>query len=57
MMPKKYVLGCVNWLLPPNVSLMAIPKPLTATTETEPTREQIEMYTMGFFRPYLGTTK
>ena len=57
MIPKTYVLGCVNWLLPANVNLTATPKPLMAIMETEPTREQIETYTMGFVRPYFGTTE
>lgn len=57
MIPKTYVLGCVNWLLPANVNLTATPKPLMAIMETEPTREQIEIYTMGFVRPYFGTTE
>ena len=57
MMPKTYVLGCVNWLLPANVNLTATPKPLMAIMEIEPTREQIEIYTTGFVRPYFGTTE
>ena len=42
-MPKTYVLGCVNWLLPLKVNLTATPNPLIAITDTEPTNEQIEM--------------
>ncbi len=42
-MPKTYVAGRVNWLLPENVSLTATPRPLIAMTETEPTREQMEI--------------
>lgn len=42
-MPKTYVLGCENWLLPARVSLTATPKPLMDMTETEPTTEQMEM--------------
>ena len=57
MVPNTYVVGCVNWLLPANVNLTATPKPLIAIMETEPTREQIEIYTMGFVRPYFGTTE
>lgn len=39
---KRYVVKCVSWLLPAKVSLSAMPKPLMAMTETEPTKEQIE---------------
>jgi hypothetical protein len=47
----------VNWLLPPKVSLRAIPKALTDMTDTEPTVEQIEMKISGFFFPYMGATR
>ena len=57
VIPKMYVLGSMNWLLPASVSFTATPKPLMAMTETEPTSEHIEMYTMGFVRPYLGATR
>lgn len=49
--PNTYVLGCENWFFPANVSLTAMPKPLIAITDTEPTSEQMEMYTSGFERP------
>ena len=57
VMPKTYVLGWLNWLFPESVSFTATPNPLMAITETEPTREHMEMYTVGFVRPYLGTTR
>lgn len=37
VMPNTYVLAEVNWLLPPRVSLTAIPKPLIAMMEMLPT--------------------
>jgi hypothetical protein len=49
--PKRYVVKCVSWLLPANVSLSAMPKPLIAMTDTEPTSEQMDRYTMGLVWP------
>lgn len=54
--PNTYVLGWENWLWPARVSLTATPKPLMAITDIDPTREQMEIYTAGLVRPYLGTT-
>jgi len=39
---KTYVEGCVNWLLPANVILRAIPNALMNMMETEPAVEQME---------------
>jgi len=39
---KTYVLGCVSWFFPANVSLSATPNPLTAMMDIEPTMEQID---------------
>ena len=56
-MIKTYVEGCVNWFLPPRVNLTAIPNAFTDITDTEPTVEQIEIYTNGFFFPCVGATR
>lgn len=48
--------GWLNWLFPATVSLTAIPKAFTAMTDSDPIKEHIERYTIGFVLPYLGTT-
>lgn len=56
-MMKTYVEGCENWLLPSKVNLTAIPIALTAMTEMDPTVEQMDRKTKGFFFPYNGATR
>ena len=41
-MMNTYVEGCVNWFLPANVNLTAIPIALTDMTDTDPAVEQME---------------
>ena len=55
-MANVYVEGLLNWLCPPRVNLSAMPNALTDMTETDPTVEQIEMNTKGFFFPCFGAT-
>ncbi|CAG8830407.1 7303_t:CDS:1, partial [Gigaspora rosea] len=38
-------------------NLRAIPNPLQDITDIDPTKEQIDKYTKGFFFPYIGTTR
>ena len=56
MNPNIYVEGWLNWLLPATVNLTAIPNALTAITESDPTKEHTERYTIGLVFPHLGTT-
>jgi hypothetical protein len=56
-MMNTYVEGWVNWLLPANVNLTAMPIALIDMTDTDPTVEQIEMKMRGFFFPCIGATR
>ena len=57
MIKKTYVEAWVNWLSPRKVILSAMPRPLIAIIDIDPTVEQMEMYIIGFRLPYFGAMK